>query len=292
MARLARGCTEPGTRVAISNQLDRSGEAILCASVETATAVEDILADTNRNIEGKVVLITGANGGIGRELIAAFKKAGAAEVIAATRSPVEGKSAPEPGVRHIVMDVTDPRSVEEAAGEVGARVDILVNNAGTTAISGFFESDDISGARREMEVNYFGTLSVIRAFAPHMKARRHGVIVNVLTALAHVCLPSMGSYCASKAAALSLTQGVRAELIPWGIRVCAIFPTTVDTAASADSAPPKLAPKVVAGEIVRMIRDGEEDVYPGNIAQDLIGAIRADAKAVEREMSHVLPEPR
>jgi len=291
MARLARECTEPGARVVISNQLDRSGEAILCASAE-AGAMENILADPNRIIEGKVVLITGANGGIGRELIAAFRKAGAAEVIAATRSPADGKSPTEPGVRSIVLDVTDQRSVEAAAVEVGARVDIVVNNAGTTAISGFFEGDDISGARREMDVNYFGTLSVIRAFAPHLKAKKHGVIVNVLTALAHVCLPSMGSYCASKAAALSLTQGVRAELISWGIRVCAIFPTTVDTAASADSPPPKLAPKVVASEIIRMIRDGEEDVYPGNIAQDLIGAIRADAKTVEREMSHALPEPR
>ena len=143
-----------------------------------------------------------------------------------------------------------------------------------------------------MQVNYFGTLAMIRGFAPHFSARKQGVIVNVLSVLAHVSLPSMGSYCASKAATLSLTQGVRAELLPWGVRVCAVFPSTVDTAASADSPPPKLAPAQVASAIVTMIRDGSEESYPGAIASDLAGALRADAKAVEREMALGLPEPR
>jgi NAD(P)-dependent dehydrogenase (short-subunit alcohol dehydrogenase family)/uncharacterized OB-fold protein len=288
LARLSRECTRPGTRVVISNQLDRSGEAILCASAKADEAVENILADPNRDIEGKVVLITGANGGIGRELVAAFRKAGA-EVIAASRAPV---ASAEAGTRSIALDVANRGSVEAAAVEIGPRVDILINNAGTTAIAGFLEGDDISGARSEMEVNYFGTLSMIRAFAPHLKAKKRGVIVNMLSALGHVCLPTMGSYCASKAAAWSLTQGIRAELLPWGVRVCAVFPTTVDTAASADSPPPKLSPAFVAREVVRMIRDGEEDLYPGNIAQDLIEALRQDSKTVEREMSLMLPEPR
>jgi NAD(P)-dependent dehydrogenase (short-subunit alcohol dehydrogenase family) len=102
----------------------------------------------------------------------------------------------------------------------------------------------------------------------------------------------MGSYCASKAATLSLTQGVRAELLPWGIRVCAVFPSTVDTPASADSPPPKLSPAQVAEAVVKMIVDGVEEAYPGSIASNLAEALRQDSKAVEREMSMMLPEPR
>src|SRR5690606_3290606 len=114
---------------------------------------------------------------------------------------------------------------------------------------------------------------------------------NVLTVLAHVCLPSLGSSCASKAATLSLTQGARAEMIPRRERVSAIFPTTVDTAQSTDTPPRKLVPKRVAADIVRMISDGEADCYPGDIASDRIAAIRKDAKTVEREMALALPEP-
>src|SRR5690606_31726233 len=106
------------------------------------------------------------------------------------------------------------------------------------------------------------------------------------------CLPSMGSYCASKAAALSMTQGVRAELLPWGVRVAAVFPSTVDTETSSDSPPPKLRPSQVADDIVAMIRDGVEDYYPGRVAQALYAGWREDPKVVEREMGLALPEPR
>ena len=177
-------------------------------------------------------------------------------------------------------------------GSGRGEVDILVNSAGVTAISGLLDADTIDGARREIEVNYLGTLNVIRALAPHMKARKRGVIVNILTVLAHASLPSMGSYCASKAAALSMTQGVRAELLPWGVRVCAIFPSTVDTSASTDSPPPKLRPAQVADAIVMMIREGLEDHYPGRIASDLVGGWRDSPKVVERELGLGLPEPR
>ena len=161
-----------------------------------------------------------------------------------------------------------------------------------TAISGLLDADTLDGARQEIEVNYLGTLNVIRAFAPFMKAERQGVIVNVLTVLAHACLPSMGSYCASKAAALSMTQGVRAELMPWGVRVAAIFPSTVDTPASADSPPPKLRPAEVAEAVVTTILNGTEDHYPGRIASDLYAGWRDSHKVVERELAQMLPEPR
>lgn len=279
-----------GTRVRIQNQLDRSGEAILVAMPEQSRDSNSVLRDPNREVAGKTVLITGANGGIGKALVKAFRDAGAAKIFAASR---QGDLAgADDVVQSIALDVTDAASIARAAEQCGPELDILVNNAGYTAVSGLLDADTMDGAQQEMQVNYFGTLAMIRAFAPFLKAKRRGVVANVLSVLAHVCLPSMGSYCASKAATLSLTQGVRAELLPWGVRVCAIFPSTVDTPASADSPPPKLAPAQVAAALVSMIRDGTEENYPGSIASDLIAAVRSDAKTVEREMALALPEPR
>jgi NAD(P)-dependent dehydrogenase (short-subunit alcohol dehydrogenase family) len=259
---------------------------------EDAEVETNIVADPNREVKGKTVLVTGADGGIGRALVDAFVRAEAARVWAATRKPVEGRQDGDAVVRPVRMDVTDIASIEAAVETTGGDVEILVNNAGVTAVSGLLDADTIDGARQEMEVNYLGTLNVIRGFAPPMKARGQGVIANVLTVLAHVNLPSMGSYCASKAAALSLTQGVRAELMPWGVRVAAIFPSTVDTPVSADSPPPKLRPTQVAEAVVRQITDGTEDVYPGRIASDLYAGWRESHKVVERELGMALPEPR
>lgn len=291
ISRIAPEIATIGSRVRLFNCLDRGGEQVFVAMPENAEMEASVINDPNREVMGRTVLITGADGGIGKALVAAFLKAGAAKVIAATRKP-EGAGKADPKVAHARMDLADASSIAAAASTLGAEVDILVNNAGVTAIAGLIDADTLDGARQEMEVNYFGTLGVIRAFAPFMKQKKRGTIVNVLTVLAHASLPSMGSYCASKAAALSMTQGVRAELMPWGIRVAAIFPSTVDTPASADSPPPKLRPAEVAEAIVTMILNGTEDHYPGRMASDLYAGWRESHKVVERELGQMLPEPR
>lgn len=291
-ARLSPDCSEIGSRIRLFNRLDRGGEQVFVAMPEEAEVEPNIVGDPNREVKGRTVLVTGAEGGIGRALVDAFVKAGAARVWAAGRRAVAEAGDENAVVRPVRLDVTDVASVEAAVAATGGTVEILVNNAGVTAISGLLDADTTDGARHEMEVNYLGTLNVIRGFAPAMKRRGQGVIVNVLTVLAHANLPSMGSYCASKAAALSMTQGVRAELMPWGVRVAAIFPSTVDTPASADSPPPKLRPAQVAGAVVQQILDGTEDVYPGRMASDLYAGWRDSHKVVERELGMGLPEPR
>jgi NAD(P)-dependent dehydrogenase (short-subunit alcohol dehydrogenase family) len=291
MARFAASGAPAGSRVTLQCHLDRSGEAVMVALPENTSKRGLVLPDPNREISGKTVLITGADGGIGRALVSAFLEAGAAEVIAAARRASTAAEM-DSRVKRIALDITDAKALQAFVEGAGSNVDILVNNAGFTSASGLLDADTIDGARQEMDVNYFGTLATIRALAPQFRQRRQGVIVNVLSVLAHVCLPTMGSYCASKAATLSLTQGVRAELLPWGVRVCAIFPSTVDTPASADSPPPKLPPAQVAGAVIKMIQDGVEEAYPGSIASDLAAAIRQDSKTVEREFSMMLPEAR
>ncbi|PVY61669.1 SDR family NAD(P)-dependent oxidoreductase [Pusillimonas noertemannii] len=238
----------------------------------------------SNQIQEKSVLVIGASGGIGAEIVRAFVQAGAREVIAAGRKPP--RHLPE-GVGFIEMDVVSPESVRRAAAQVADKVSIVVNSSGIN--EGRRLSDiDLAGARREMEVNYFGLLNVYEAFAPAMRARKEGTFVNLLSVLAHANLPLMATYCASKAAALSLTQAMRAELAGFGVRVCAILPAVVDTAMSSAASSPKMSPIELADEIVEGVINGVEDLYPGTAAQLRI-ALQKDWKAVERSLAARLP---
>src|SRR5690606_12309077 len=117
----------------------------------------------------------------------------------------------------------------------------------------------------EMETNYFGTLAMCRAFAPVLKRNGGGTIVNMLSVLANMNLPLMGSLCASKAAALSLTQALRAELKAQKTRVMSVQPGAVETDMTRDFEGPKMAPRAVAEALIHGLRSGAEDVYPGKM---------------------------
>ena len=137
-----------------------------------------------------------------------------------------------------------------------------------------------------MRVNYFGTLQMCRAFAPVLAHNGGGAIVNVLSILSRVNLPSVGSYSASKAAALSLTQGIRSELARQGTMVIGVLPAFVDTAMASRVTMPKLPPKAVAEAILAALRDGIEDVYPGEAAA-VAAALEKDGKAVEQQFARM-----
>jgi NAD(P)-dependent dehydrogenase (short-subunit alcohol dehydrogenase family) len=231
----------------------------------------------NEAVAGKTVLITGASGGLGRQLVEALVKAGAALVLAASR---QAMAWPSPLVRGILLDVTSEDQVQAAAATHARDVDILLNNAGANHNSRFFD-DDAEKARREMDVNYFGTLRMIRAFAPAMRERGHGTIVNVLSSGAFASFPNMGSYCASKAALHSLTHAVRAELGYHGVAVIGVYPPAIDTPMSAHvPAENKISPERVADEIVAGLGERREDIHIG-MAADLYERARREPKAVE-----------
>jgi len=127
-------------------------------------------------------------------------------------------------------------------------------------------------------------LRITRAFAPALIANR-GAVLNILTILARVNLPLMGSYCASKAAALSLTQGLRAELRPKGVRVAAALPGAVDTRMTAGLPIPKMSPADAATEILDGFESGEEEIYVGDMARGLAEGLARDPKGVERQLA-------
>ena len=157
-------------------------------------------------------------------------------------------------------------------------------------MSAFVAGSSIDGARAEMEVNYFGTLAMSRAFAPVLAANGGGAMINMLSILSRVNLPLMGSLCASKAAGLSMVQGLRAELDGQGTSVVAVMPGAVDTDMSKDFPPPKMPPADVATAALDGLEKGDEEIYPGEMASGVSQGLAADAKAVEKEFAGYLPE--
>jgi NAD(P)-dependent dehydrogenase (short-subunit alcohol dehydrogenase family) len=242
-------------------------------------------------IENAVALVTGANGGIGQNFVEALQKAGASRIYAGARNPksLDAIAAIDPQrIIPISLDIIDEQSVIAAAAKC-TDVNLLINNAGIGLLKGFISATDLASARAEMEVNYFGTLNMCRAFAPVLQANGGGAIVNMLSILAKVNLPMNASYCASKAAALLMTQGVRAELASQGTLVIGVMPGTVDTEASRHFPPPKVAPEFVAQTALQAVIDEVEDVYPGEQAQQMAAQLLQDPKALEKAMAGMLP---
>jgi NAD(P)-dependent dehydrogenase (short-subunit alcohol dehydrogenase family) len=183
-----------------------------------------------------------------------------------------------PQVTLVDLDVRDERSVQELAALIGAKVDIVVNTAELHRNAGIAGRRGTDVAREEMEVNYLGLLRLAQAFGPVLKARSadgaaHATAwVNLLSIYALSNYPAEGTFSASKAAALSLAQCLRAEMRGAGIRVVNVFPGPIDDEWNQNLPPPKLAPQALASAIVKALQGGVEDVYPGDIAQDWLRA--------------------
>ena len=232
-------------------------------------------------IEGKRVLVTGASRGLGRALVAAFVEAGASEVIAGARKREDQEALKAERVTPVQLDVTSEDEVESLK-QLGA-IDILVNNAG---VAGFGNplTMDFTAIQEEIAVNYLGVLRVTRAVAPGMIAKRDGVIVNVATAFAKVNLPLVGTYCATKAALLSLGQAMRAYLAEQNVRVITVMPTTIDTDMSKGADVPKMTKEFVASEILAAIREERHDPPIGDEAKGVLENLSRDPVGLERRL--------
>jgi short-subunit dehydrogenase len=242
------------------------------------------------DINDRTVLVTGASRGLGRTLAFAFAKAGAKEVFAGARKPEDIERLKSDAavigaaITPIKLDVTSDEDIETAT-RLGP-IDILINNAGVAGY-GNPVSMNLEAAIEEMNVNYFGALRMTRALAPGMIERGPGMIVNVATAFAKINLPIVGTYCASKAALLSLGQALRAYLTDKGVHVMTVMPTTIDTDMSKGADVPKMTTEFVAGEILRHIRKESIDPPIGEEAQGVLEGLKNDPLGLEKMLSQI-----
>ncbi|WP_425826176.1 SDR family oxidoreductase [Streptomyces fractus] len=206
-------------------------------------------------IENAVAVVTGANRGLGRHLAAQLVERGA-KVYAAARRP---EDIDLPGVTPIRLDVTDEASVREAA-RLASDANLLVNNAGMSTGSALI-GGDMDDIRREMETNFFGTLTPTRAFAPVIEANGGGGVLNVLSALSWLHPAALGAYAASKAAGWALSDAVREELAPRGISVTALHVGYMDTDMAAGVPDDqKVSPADVAAQALDGVEQGAFEV--------------------------------
>ncbi|CAN5680666.1 SDR family oxidoreductase [soil metagenome] len=213
-------------------------------------------------LKNAVVLVTGANRGIGAAFVAQLKERGASKIYAAARS---ASSIDVDGVEPIDLDITDPSQIRAAAAAAGD-VQVLINNAGistgTSLISG-----DVTEIRREMDTNFFGPLLMIQAFAPILEANGGGAILNVVSALSWFTVPGAGAYAASKAAAWSLTDSARLELAGRGTHVVGVHMGLVDTDMAAGMDAPKISPTALATAGLDAIESGLDEVLADDWAR-------------------------
>jgi NAD(P)-dependent dehydrogenase (short-subunit alcohol dehydrogenase family) len=207
-------------------------------------------------INGSVALVTGAGRGLGRAYARELVSRGAAKVYGAARNPA---AITDPGTTPVALDITDPARVAEVAREC-ADVSLLVNNAGVMQASTFINAPNLDAARLEMDTNYFGMLSMCRAFAPVLGANGGGAIVNMLSVTSFYSNPLNASYGASKTAAWSLTNGIRTELAHQRTLVVAVHAGFIDTDMAALVDAPKISPESVAQQAFDAVEAGQIEV--------------------------------
>lgn len=216
-------------------------------------------------IQNSVALVTGANRGLGLAFTRELLARGAAKVYAAARDP---SSVTLPGVVPVRLDVTKPEDIEALARQA-RDVTLLINNAGIIRSGSVLEADALSAARAELETNYLGPLATSRAFASILGQNGGGAIINVLSVLSWVALPTTGTYSASKAAAWAATNALRSALRGQKTQVVALHAGYIDTDMVRGVDARKSAPEDVVQRALAALEAGEDEVLADELSQQV-----------------------
>ena len=234
-------------------------------------------------LDNKNIVVTGANRGIGAAIVRELLKYKVGKVYATARKL---ESLPDFGDSRVVpvaLDITNAKQVSAAAEKAGD-AHVLINNAGTANFGSFTESTTDAIAA-DMNTNYYGTLSIIRAFIPGLKKSGNGVIANVASVVSFAPFASIGGYSASKAALHSATQALRAELSGQGIHVTGIYPGPIDTDMAKDFPMEKTSPQATAQAIVAGLLAGDNYIFPDPMSQQVGATWQRDPVGVEQQFS-------
>jgi short-subunit dehydrogenase len=223
------------------------------------------------DIEGSVALVTGGSRGIGAALVEQLFARGATKVYATARDPY---AVTHPDAVPLALELADPGSAA-ALRDAANDVTILVNNAGAISRTSFLDSplDDI---RQEFEVNFFGPLSVTRAFVPILERNGGGHLLTIHSALSWFTMPGLDAYSAAKAALWSQTNALRLALRPLGIGVTGLHVAFVDTGLAAGVDGPKSSPQDVARQAVDGIEADALEVIADDVTRELKAGLAAD----------------
>lgn len=292
------GDVREGARVRMRLQLDKAGQVVAMALPPSDTpnmADDPQWREMTCDPKFRRVLVSDGRGAVGQAMAAALAEAGAGTVFVGIADPWK----PFPGedrlraikaVEIVPLDLTDTVSVNEAAGEIAPRVDILVNTAEHVRPGGILERKGLTVAREELEIRYLGLLRLAQAFGPTLRARgADGVLsaaafVNLLSVYALMSWPPYGAFSATEAACLSATRSLRAELRPGGVKVLSVFSGPLETDWYQAVPPPKVSPSALARAVVKALQRGHEDVFVGDVADDVRARLAVDPKALEREL--------
>lgn len=288
-------------RVRMIARTDKSGQGVMMAlpAKETENMADDRqLRTLTCNPKFRRALVTDGRTELGQRMVKALADAGATRIfvgIAERWRPYPGSDelAAMPGVEIMSLDVTDTISVNELAAEMGDKADILINTAEYVRPGSAMERHGVSLARDEMETNYFGLMRLIQAFAPGMKARGADgensacAWVNLLSVYALSNWPVYGTTSASQAAALSLSQGLRADFAGSGVKVINILFGPLEESWRQPLPPPKVTPQRLADTVIHALREGIENVTLGPVAEDVVRRYREDPFVLERELTQL-----
>jgi NAD(P)-dependent dehydrogenase (short-subunit alcohol dehydrogenase family)/uncharacterized OB-fold protein len=294
---LQGNCAPAPSRVRVAARLDKSGQGVLLAFPidEVPTMADDRqLSEMTCDPKLRKVLVTDGRTAVGQAVVRALIGAGADLVWVGCAEPpktsaglAELKALPQ--VTLLPLDLTDSGSVKNIAAEIAGNVDILINTAEVHGAHGVASLGDVEAAHEEMDVNYFGLLRLAREFGPALRTRaadgRSTAWVNLLSVYALASFPPHGTFSASKAAALSASQCLRAEMRCGGVRVINVFPGPIDDEWNQLLPPPKLAPEALARAVVEALKDGVEDIYPGDLAQEWLRLWEENPKVLEKQNS-------
>jgi len=241
-------------------------------------------------VAGSTAIVTGGNRGIGEAFVRCLLEAGAIKVYVGARKTADAAHLVEELGDQVVaveLDVTNPDQVQAAAERCGD-TSIVINNAGVFLNQTLIGAPDMNAARMEMEVNYFGVLSMCRSFAPVLAKNGGGAIVNVLSAGGIVAVPNMGGYSPSKFACRALGTNIRAELADQQTQVSSLIVGSVDTRMASHVQGQKESPATIARSGIKAIEKNIPEMDTDPFAVSVRAAKARDPAKLEQQMAAAL----